>query len=206
MQELHFNMLATSAPGNLNDPGPASRSQGTVGMIISLQSVISVFRDNPAFYNTVSYLVCGVLLLVWVMTTLRSQASPMKAWLALAAVAPITMLVTYHRPYDARLLLLAIPACAMLWAKGGLSGWLALITTSAGIVFTGDFPLAILVSLTKNLHLDTSSLFGKILTVVLMRPVPLILLAMSVFYLWVYVRRARLTAGLTTDAVEQPEH
>jgi len=34
------------------------------------------------------------------------------------------MLVTYHRPFDAKLLLLAVPACAMLWAEGGRIGGL----------------------------------------------------------------------------------
>jgi hypothetical protein len=33
------------------------------------------------------------------------------------------------------------------------------------------------------------SLSGQMLTVALMRPVPLILLAMGIFYLWIYMRR-----------------
>jgi hypothetical protein len=54
---------------------------------------------------------------------------------------------------------------------------------------TGDIPLAILTSLSNNLHLGTAGVFGKILTVVLLRPATLILLVMGIFYLWVYVRR-----------------
>jgi hypothetical protein len=190
MEELHANLSETTAPGGINNPGPASITSHTPGMIIDLQTVVSVFRDDPRIYNTASYLVCGALLLVWSATTLRSHFSPAMAWLALAAIAALSMLPTYHRTHDAKLLLLTIPACAMLWAEGNLTGRLALLLNTAGIVFTGDFPLAILVNLTKNLHAGTAGLFGKILTVALTRPVPLILLAMSIFYLWVYVRRA----------------
>ena len=152
-------------------------------MVVNLQSVVSVFRDDPRLYNSVSYLVCGALLLVWSVMTLRSRPTPARAWLALAAVSALTMLATYHRPYDAKLLLLTVPACAMLWAEGGPMGWLALLVNTAGFVLTGDIPLALLVSLTRSLHVDTAGLPGKMLTVVLARPAPLMLLAMSVFYL-----------------------
>jgi hypothetical protein len=99
------------------------------------------------------------------------------------------MLVSYHRPYDAKLLLLAVPACAMLWAEDGPVRWVALLVTTAAIVYTGDITLTILKILTNNLHLSTAGLSGQILTTVLTRPGPLILLAMCIFYLWAYLRR-----------------
>lgn len=202
-QELHSNLLSTSAHGDINDPGPTSISGHTADLVIDLQTVISVFRDDPRIYNPVSYLVCGALLLVWSLKTLKSRISTTSAWLALAAIVPLTMLVTYHRPHDAKLLLLTVPACAMLWAEGGLIGWTALLVNTAGIVFTGDIPLAILFIYTKNLHAGTAGLPGKMLTVMLTRPSPLILLAMGIFYLWVYVRRA--PARATTTEHEWPE-
>jgi hypothetical protein len=100
------------------------------------------------------------------------------------------MLVTYHRPYDAKLLMLAIPACAILWNEGGPIRWIALAVNTAGIVLTGDIPLAILGIFANKLHVGTAGIYGKMLTVLLMRPASLILLAMGMFYLWVYVRRA----------------
>jgi hypothetical protein len=39
------------------------------------------------------------------------------------------------------------------------------------------------------LHITTVGLPGELLTVVLTRPAPLVLLAMGIFYLWIYVRR-----------------
>lgn len=188
-QHLHSNLLAQSVPGGPGNPGPNTANSGSgPSMIINLQSAIYVFRDDPRIYVPVSYLICGALLLVWLVRTLRAKFSPARAWFALAAVVPLTILVTYHRPYDAKLLLLAVPACAMLWAEGRPIRWLALLVTTAGIVFTADIPLTILVTLTSNLHISTAGLSGQLLTVMLTRPAPILLLAMGIFYLWIYVR------------------
>ncbi len=189
MQELHSNLLVTSAPGGNSDPGLANTNSRGPGIIIELQSVVAVFRDDPRIYNRVSYLICGALLLVWVIRTLLSRFSQTSAWLALAAVVPLSLLVAYHRPHDAKLLLLAVPACAMLWVKGRPIRWLALLVTFAGIVFTADIPLTILRILTDNLHTSTAGFVRQIMTVVLMRPTQLILLVMGIFYLWIYMQR-----------------
>jgi hypothetical protein len=189
MQELHSNIMAHQLPGGVDNPGLANGINRGPISIIDLQSTVSIFRDDPHIYNPVSYLVCGALLLVWAIRALRSRFSQTSAWFAMAAVVPLSMLVTYHRPYDAKLLLVAIPACALLWAGGGLTRWLALLVTSAGFVFTGDMSLTILDFHTKNLHISTAGLSGKLLTVVLTRPTQLALLAMGIFYLWIYLRR-----------------
>ena len=69
------------------------------------------------------------------------------------------MLPVYHRPYDAKLLLLAVPACAALWAQGGVRRWLGLVTTSAAILVTSDFPSALLVALGRRLPTDPVGFF-----------------------------------------------
>jgi hypothetical protein len=189
MEDWRYNMSVISAPGGINEPGPTSLTGSTPGMVIDLQAAISIFRDDPRVYNTISYVVCGALLLVWSVRTLRSRFSQQGAWLALAAIAPLTMLITYHRPWDAKLILLTIPACAMLWAEGGPIRWIALAVNTAGMVLTGDIPLAILSILWNYLHVGTTGIFGKLLAVVLIRPASLILLVMGIFYLWMYVRR-----------------
>jgi hypothetical protein len=163
-------------------------------MVISLQEVISVFWDDPRIYNLATYLVCGPLLLVWIAITLRSRFSSKRAWIALAAIAALSMLPVYHRLYDAKLLLLTVPACAMLWAEGGLMGWLALLVNTAGFVVTGDLPWAILLGLIRSLHLSRTGLSGQVLIAVQVFPAPLMLLVMSVFYLWVYVSHSSATA------------
>jgi hypothetical protein len=192
MSELHSNLTATSARSDINDPGPTSASRDTPDSIVDLQTVISVFLDDPRIYNPASYLFCVPLLLVWVLATLRSRFSPATACLALAAIAPLAMLPLYHRQDDARLLLLTIPACAMLWAERGVVGWSALAVTAAGLVVNGDTLTAARIWLSRPLLATAQGLTGEILTVVLARPVPLVLLAMCIFYLWAYVRHTRV--------------
>lgn len=161
-----------------------------LAMVISLQSILSVFRDDPRFYNLGSYLACAPLLLAWALITLRTRATPARAWLALASIAALSLLPVYHRQYDAKLLLLTVPACVMLWVEGGVTGWLALLLTTAGFVLTGDLTWAILLGLISHLHLPATRLSGQILTAVQVFPAPLILLIVGVFYLWVYARKS----------------
>lgn len=186
--EFQTNLATISAPGGINEPGPYSIGVSTPDMIIDLQTVISVFASDPGIYNLVTYLICGAVLLVWAIAVFRSRFTPQRAWFALVAVAALSMLVTYHRSYDAKLLLLSVPACAMLWSKGGRVAWAALIISVAGILFTGDIPLAILILATRGLHTYAPGPGANPFALVLSRPAPLILLVTAVFYTWVFAR------------------
>jgi hypothetical protein len=189
MQEWHSNILAFSAHGGLSDPSLASKGGHALGMMVNLQTVISVFWDDPRIYNPASYLICGALLLVWAFATLRFRSSPARAWLALAAVAALSMLPIYHRQQDTKLLLLTVPACVMLWAEGGLIGRLAFLVNTAGLVLTGDLVWIILFSLSAKLRLPPTEMAEQLLTASQVFATPMILLVMGIFYLWVYVRR-----------------
>jgi hypothetical protein len=189
MGELQSNIAAFSVHGGGNDPGLASTGAHGLGMLVCLQAVFGLFWDDPHIYNTASYLVCAPLLLLWASVTLRSRPSPQRAWLALAAIAALSLLPVYHRQMDSKLLLLTVPACAMLWAEGGLIGWLALLVNAAGFAITADLTWAIVLGFTYNLHLSTTGLAWQALIAVQVLPVPLILLIMGVFYLWVYLSR-----------------
>lgn len=203
MQDWRSNMSTISQPGGINEPGPAALTGRSPSMVVDLQAAVSVFRDDPRFYNPASYLVCGALLLVWAARTLRLGDSRSKVWVALAAVSALTMLVTYHRPWDAKLLMIAIPACAMLWAEGGATGSIAVLVTGTAMVLTGDIPLTILVIIADKVHASAAGLAGKMLTVVLTRPASLILLATGIFYLWVYVRPTRDKRTAVADIKEE---
>jgi len=203
MHDWNSNLAAISVRGGINEPGPASLTGHSASMVIDLQAAISVFCDNARVYNPASYLLCGALLLLGAVRTLRSRVSQERAWFALAAVVPLTMLVTYHRPWDAKLVMLAIPACAILWAAGGVTRWLALVITTAGVVLTGDVPLVATTLLAEKLHASMAGLSGQILTVMLNRPASLILLVMSIFYLWIYLRRAPNPAEADTGGSGQ---
>lgn len=181
LQEYRSNVVAEMAPGGISDPGPtADRAHGSE-MVISLQTVLSLIRNDPHFYNPVTYVLCGALLVLWGMKTLRSSLSPERAWLALAAISVLTLLPVYHRRYDARLLLLTIPACVMLWKSGGLIGRSTVLLTSAAIVMTGDVFWIVFFNLTHySVHAGILAMAFE----------PLILLALAVFYLWVYLQDA----------------
>jgi hypothetical protein len=190
LPELRSNLAVLSSHGHLNDPGPASMGGHGVGMIIDLQSVISMFRDDPRIYNPASYLICGVLLVAWSLTTLRSRPTPARAWIALASITALSMLPVYHRLGDSKLLLITVPACAMLWAEGGLIGRAALAINTAAILLTGELQWAIFLRVLGSMSQSTTGLSEKLRIGVQIFPVPLMLLVVSVFYLWVYIRRA----------------
>ena len=190
IQEMHANVLAFSAPGGSMDPGVASSGVFGLGLLISLQTVFSFFRNDPHFYNPASYLVCLPLLLIWGAVTIRSRNSEAKHWMALASIAALSMLPVYHRQDDARLLLLAVPACAMLWAGGGMVGRLGLLVTSVAIVLTGDLPWAVLMGVIGALHLSGTGMVGRMLPALQVFLIPLTLLVAGVFYLCIYARRA----------------
>ncbi len=188
--ELHSNLVEISAQGGNCDPGPKglTTTTGTMEVITDLQTVVSVFRDSPWFYNLVSFLVCGALLVIWSAATLRSGYSPAVAWLAMAAIAPLTLLVSYHRAYDARLLLLVVPSCAMLWAKGGSTGKTALAVSATALIFSGEIPLAFFNPWIKLTLARVPGAIGQLGMDLLLRMAALTLLAASLFYLCAYWR------------------
>lgn len=186
-QELHRNLALLSARG-ATDPGIFGTTNNGAGQIVDLQAVLSILSNHPVFYNLTTYLVIGVLILIWAIATLRKRATLEAAQFAVASISALSMLPIYHRSNDAKILLLAIPACAMLWTRKGATRWIALALTSASIFFTADMPLAILGELTRNLTRSPSNLPGKLMTILLRRPTPLVLLATGCFYLWIYLR------------------
>ena len=136
VQKIQSNLAALASGGSCNDPGgPAAIS------IVNLQTVLAFFRNDPGFYNGLSIAICAPLILVFLFVAMRLQRSQKGIWLGLATATVLSLLPLYHRPHDAKILLLTIPACAMLWAGGGLTGWMALLFTTGGILATSELPL-----------------------------------------------------------------
>lgn len=202
-QAWSANVAASSATGGVNSPGPLSMTINILGSVISLQTLFALLRDEPGFYNSLTYLLCGVMLIIWCVRTFRLGFARAKVWFALAAVAPITIIVTYHRSYDAKLLILTVPACAMLCAKGGAFSRMAFAVNLAAFVFAADFPLTILMIWARGFHVPVGGIFRQLGTIAIMRPAPLILFVMGIFYLWVYVRNTALSAGLATEKKDE---
>jgi len=190
IQEMHQTLQVLTAHGALNDPGPTPAGGHGSCMITSLQSIISVFWDDPRIYNPISYLICAPLLIAWGIRTVRVRPTQRNAWFALAAIAALSMLPLYHRQYDSKLILLTIPACALLWAEGGPIKWIAFAVNTIGFILTGDLPWAFVISMCLRTHQYTTAASMQKLTAVLDIPLPLTLLVMGVFYLWIYLRNA----------------
>jgi uncharacterized SAM-binding protein YcdF (DUF218 family) len=176
------------APGGINAPGLGSAGAHGLAQVVSLQAMIAVFRDDPGFFNLVSYMIAAPLLLVWALTVLRSRPPVKSVCLALAAIASLSMLPVYHRVYDTKLLLLTVPACAMLWSGGGRIGKVAVAINATAFALTGDLVGALLLAFWSHLH-TTTKLSSWMAAVAQVLPVPIILLVLSVFFLVVFCRR-----------------
>ncbi len=181
-QELSANLHAITSRGGQDDPGPHSSGAFGVVMTANLQVIFSRIKDDPAFYNPVVYLLCGVPLVLWAVKTLRMRYSPTNAWYALAAAVPFAMLVVYHRFYDCRLLLVAVPACVDLWWTRSPARWYALAVTLAGIIVTGDLLWIVIFHFTKYSGLGVAIL-----------PAPIVMAVLGVFYLCIYLHLPSVT-------------
>jgi len=134
-----------------------------------------------------TYAFCAPLFLVWAVATLRKRFSQESAWLGLATIAAISMLPIYHRLHDTRLLLLVFPAFAGVWSREANQVACASVD-GRGHRHDRRRSLADSRHSKRPPPRATTGLTSQFLTLMLARPVPLILLAMGVFYLWVYVR------------------
>jgi hypothetical protein len=204
LQELRANLYLLSAHGSVNDPGPDSLTFHSADTVISLQAFFSLIRDDPRFYNIASYLISGVLLCLGAVRVLKSRYSKANAWCAIAAITALSMLPVYHRAYDAKLLLLAVPACALLWREGGRLKWIAALVTTLALLCTADVPATILLNMMTSMRGGIASLGGRLLIAFVFHPAPLILLATGSFYLWIYFRRTaneKQRAGTVNDSL-----
>jgi hypothetical protein len=187
-KELIANIAMYSAQGGINDPGPTSPLWPTA--IVSLQTVISLVDNTPRHYDAVAFLFCAALFLPLAIAAFRSKVSPSNAWIGLAAIAAITMLAGYHRRNDTKLLLLCIPACALLLSQDKVRGRLALAVTAAPIFFTGDNPCTMTFMFLHHLRQSHQHLADSLQAPLQVLPAPLSIFVMAVFYVWIFVRRA----------------
>jgi hypothetical protein len=187
VQELRTNLVGIAAHGSASDPGP---SNDEAQSITDLQAVFSVARDSPKFYNWAAIAVFLPLFLAWLYLVMR----PVKALgeglgargrdlIALGAAAALSFLAIYHRQYDTRQLLLMFPAAAVLASTGRVRGKVGL----------GLIALATVVTSHQFLHVGERlgsklARFGPVVWVAFNRPMPLMLLVLSLFFLYCMAR------------------
>jgi hypothetical protein len=203
LHELQRNNQIVTQVGGTSDPSLSGVASGSIATILDLQAPLSLFLKAPAAYNAVSYTVIGGLIAAWAFFVLRRRTTPELTKVAIATIAVLTLLPVYHRPYDAKLLMLSIPACAMLWAESGPKRWIPFAFTATAVLLTSDIPLVALLGLSKALGI---ALPGDRSVLLLLLP-PLALLAMGVYFLWTLWRhvpdaqlQARVFAAIGTGA------
>jgi hypothetical protein len=179
--EMRAHIEALSAHGAVSDPGPATvLNRGTL-MLTNLQAVFSLAWDNPQFYNPASYAVCLVIIAILIAVLRQRALSSNGRWMLMAFASALTLLPVYHRQYDAKLLILAIPACAVLWSKKQRLSKAAVVVTSIGLLVTSDLPWAFYISGTSGLQL--SGIPARLYFLSLAVTVPIAVLLVATFYL-----------------------
>lgn len=189
--EMRANIASYSQHGGINDPGPGSGGAHGIDMLVSLQTTFSVLKDNPLFYNAATYLVCAPLIAIWGYLCVRMKPTARNVWFGLAAIAPLSMLPVYHRELDAMLLLLCIPACAILWKERTPTGRVAVSVTALGFCMIGFLSWLMVYHFVAEHKIQGEArvLIGTV-------PVPVLLLAMSVMFLWILWKQRGVEIGL----------
>ena len=104
------NLTTLSATGGLNDPGAENTQRYA---LVNLQFALSSLFDNPFAVQAITIALVGAGALAFVWFTRGPQ--PRDELLSLSVVAVLGLMVTYHRYYDAVVLILPIA-----WAIGFL--------------------------------------------------------------------------------------
>ena len=75
MQDWQTNLATISAPGGINEPGPAPLPAAAPSWSLICRQPSVFFATIHASIIRLSYLICGALLLAWAVRTLRSSFS-----------------------------------------------------------------------------------------------------------------------------------
>jgi hypothetical protein len=186
MHDLQQNLKITELKGALSDPGPGNLK---AYYITTLQTVVSLFNDNKAFYTGVTWLICGTLFVLWLIALLRIAPSRERDFFALATMSCLSMLPMYHRAYDTKLLLLCFPALALVFHQARLH-WMQRSGKWTGFVGWSTMA-AVLVVLIENDRYNYrlyAAMSGPdpahlLKTIVLLRNIPVALLLQAILYL-----------------------
>ena len=182
LNELQANIAGTTGPGGVADPGPHNPTRVGASAFLNLQTIVSLFWDDPSIYNMVSRLICACFLLAWLYPVFRLPPSREKDFRAIAVVACVALLAVYHQQEDSALLLLTLPAFALTMADKR-----RLRIPSFCLVFI----IFILVSNKYQAfsfeHLASPLMpLGRWGTILWLRQLPTCLLILAVFYLAIF--------------------
>ncbi len=185
MKEIPANIRGITAHGLVGDPGPANDAASSIA---GLHPLLSLFRDDPAFYNQAAAWIGLVLLAVWLVPVLRMKHSQERDYIGVAAITCISLLPIYHREYDTRILLLTFPAFSYLLGRGTLARITTVVVTMLTVVcithnWINFATLHILPHIAKQ---NGQLTVGQ--TILWLRPVSIFTSLLTLFYLgWLYI-------------------
>ena len=160
-----------AAKGANNDSEDAKNGSA----VLNLQTVTSVFSQTRKIYNSAAYVIFGILLAAWLAAEMRLvqlKAGRTHDLLSMGALAVLSLLPVYHRSYDSRLLLLALPAALIVLERRRVEGILLCVLVVSSIVSIQHW-LQLWLDHTRLLD---RILHNKVLLVVLLRETDLRLL------------------------------
>ena len=112
-QSEQQNVAASFQPGGQSDPLPGSR---VAWQLLNAQTLTSyLFADRIAL-NIATWIVAMVLVAIFLKN--RTSTARMPRWRDAGFFSALTLVVTYHRYYDAQILLLLIPSLAAFLQEG----------------------------------------------------------------------------------------
>ncbi len=190
--DLAANIAAAAAPGGVNDPRP-----GGALNLANLQGLTSVLFANDAVFNFVAYAIFLVLLAWWLTAVVKTTPQSTDHFIALGALATLSLLPVYHRLYDAGILVLAIPAIAGVLSKHRRLG-LAIFVTTGLVVTSGEIAAQIRKILGNNGMLEFV-MNSKLPFVLTFRMVNLSVLLLFVLYMTAIVKNRHSPGALFRD-------
>jgi len=113
-ESLKQNTASLALPGSLIDPRPSSPYADG---FLNAQTLSYLLSANAPVAEGVVLILAAVLAALYFQFRRRDQKTS-DARLDLAFLAAITLTLAYHRYYDGQLLLVVIPAVALLWQRG----------------------------------------------------------------------------------------
>lgn len=185
------NVKGVATRGHLSDPGPTGG--GEPEHITDLQTIVSFFHNDPAYYNPVVWGFSLVLFAAWIYPVVHLPPSREKDLLCLAAVLPFSLLPIYHRVYDSLVLLAVFPAIGFLLKKAprwGIAG--ASLSIALAFVISLYYHRFFLAWCLPLVQRTVGSVPGsRILIALLERPIATCLLILTVFFIVVLYRVPR---------------
>ncbi len=107
---LQQNVAASFALGGTNNP---SAGQEGSHILLNSQALVGLFTRNLRLNDALVWILAAILILLYF--RFRRRFGDVSRWRDLAFFSALTIAVTYHRYYDAQLLLLAIPFMVASW-------------------------------------------------------------------------------------------